>query len=81
MRIANPETYIRPGLPPFFIQHGTHDDWLPYQQSLKFAVKLRAIAPQMVTHELLPNARHTDPAFGTPQNVQKVLAFLDHALR
>jgi acetyl esterase/lipase len=80
VRMANPETYLRLGLPPFFIQHGTHDDTVPHQQSLNFAVKLAAIAPQAVTHELLPNARHADPAFETPQNVQKVLDFLDQAL-
>lgn len=78
---ANPETYIRPGLPPFFIQHGKMDSTVPYQQSLNFAQKLAAIAPQGVTHEILPAARHADPAFETPQNVQKVLDFLDHALR
>jgi len=78
--VANPETYIRAGLPPFFIQHGTHDDTVPYQQSLNFAQKLAAIAPQTVSHELLPNARHADPAFETSQNVQKVLDFIDQAL-
>jgi acetyl esterase/lipase len=81
VRAANPETYIRPGLPPFFIQHGTHDDVVPHQQSLNFAEKLRAIAPQTVSHELLPNARHADPAFETSQNIQKVLDFLDRSLR
>jgi acetyl esterase/lipase len=81
VRAANPETYIRPGLPPFFIQHGKMDDTVPYQQSLNFAKKLAAVAPQDVTHEILPNARHADPAFETSQNIQKVLDFLDHALR
>jgi acetyl esterase/lipase len=81
VHIANPETYIRPGLPPFFIQHGRMDDTVPYHQSLNFANKLAAIAPQNVTHEVLPNARHADPAFETPQNVQKILDFLDNALR
>jgi dipeptidyl aminopeptidase/acylaminoacyl peptidase len=81
VRIANPETYIRSGLPPFFIQHGKKDDTVPYQQSLNFAQKLAAIAPQTVTHEILPNARHADPAFETPENIQKVLDFLDNVLR
>ena len=80
VRIANPETYIRPGLPPFFIQHGTHDDVVPHQQSLNFAAKLAAISPHTVSHELLPKARHADPAFETAQNVQKVLDFLDRIL-
>jgi acetyl esterase/lipase len=79
--LANPETYLRPGLPPFFIQHGKMDDVVPYQQSLHFAQKLAAIAPQSITHEVLPHARHADPAFETPQNVQKVLDFLDRSLR
>lgn len=81
VRRANPETYIRPGLPPFFIQHGTADDTVPYQQSQSFAEKLRAMAPQRVTYELLPNARHADAAFEAPQNIQKVLDFLDRSLR
>lgn len=81
VRRANPETYLRPGLPPFFIQHGKLDDTVPYQQSQNFAQKLAAIAPQSVTYELLPHARHADPAFETPQNIQKVLNFLDEALR
>lgn len=81
VRQANPETYIRAGLPPFFIQHGTQDDIVPHQQSLNFAAKLAAIAPQTVSHELLPQARHADPAFETSQNIQKVLDFLDRSLR
>jgi acetyl esterase/lipase len=78
---ANPETYLRPGLPPFFIQHGEMDDTVPYQQSLNFAQKLATIAPGNVIHEVLPAARHADPAFETPKNIQKVLNFLDHTLR
>jgi acetyl esterase/lipase len=81
VQTANPETYLRPGLPPFFIQHGGKDDTVPYQQSLNFATKLAAIAPQGVTHEILPDARHADPAFESLQNIQKVFNFLDHTLR
>ncbi|BAJ62746.1 MULTISPECIES: alpha/beta hydrolase [Anaerolinea] len=81
VRVANPETYIRPGLPPFFIQHGRLDETVPYQQSLHFANQLAAVNPQGVTYEILPEARHADSAFETPQNIQKVLNFLDKALR
>ena len=82
VRAANPETYIRPGLPPFFIQHGHADDTVPYQQSLNFAAKLAAqLGPQAVTYELLLNARHADPVFETPANVKKVLDFLDSVLK
>lgn len=81
VQAANPETYIRPGLPPFFIQHGKMDNTVPFQQSLNFARKLAAIAPENVTHEILPNARHADPAFETPQNIQKVMDFITRSLR
>lgn len=82
VRAANPETYIRPGLPPFFIQHGTADDTVPYQQSLNMAAQLAAqLGPQHVTHELLLNARHGDSAFGSPQNINKVMNFLDSVLK
>lgn len=78
---ANPETYIRSIAPPFFIQHGTHDDTVPHQQSVNMAAKLAdVIGADKVTLELLPNARHADPAFETPQNVKKVLDFLDSIL-
>lgn len=84
VRAANPETYIRPGLPPFLIQHGTADDTVPYQQSLTFACKLAAaIGPEQVTYDLLLNAKHghNDPAFNTAQNLNKILDFLDSALQ
>lgn len=83
VRAANPETYIRPGMPPFFIQHGTHDRIVPYQQSLNFAIKLAQVEPDKVTHELLLNAGHgiEGPAFKTPENIDKVLDFIDHALQ
>jgi acetyl esterase/lipase len=79
---ANPETYIRSIAPPFFIQHGTHDNTVPHQQSVNMAAKLTdVIGAEKVTLELLPNALHADPAFETPQNVKKVLDFLDSILR
>lgn len=74
---ANPESYIRSGLPPFFIQHGSHDRTVPYQQSLGFAEKLHRVAPESVTYELLLNAEHADPAFGKASNITKVIEFMD----
>jgi len=82
VRAANPETYIRPGLPPFFIQHGYSDDTVPFQQSVNMAAKLSAVlGKDQVTLELLTGARHADPAFETAQNIQKVLDFLDKHLK
>jgi len=78
---ANPETYIRPGLPPFFIQHGDRDDTVPRQQSVNLAARLvAALGPDQVTLELLPGVGHGGPAFETADNLHKVFAFLDRAL-
>ena len=37
VKAANPESYIRPGAPPFLLQHGTKDTSVPYQHSIKLA--------------------------------------------
>jgi acetyl esterase/lipase len=82
VRAANPETYLHAGAPPFFIQHGDRDDVVPCQQSVNFAAKARALAQGGgVKLELLRGARHADPAFGSSENLQKVLDFLDQTLR
>jgi len=83
VRAANPETYINPNAPPFFIQHGTKDDVVPVQQSIHFASKLAAVLGEdKVRLELLEGAGHgDDPQFTTPENVRKVLDFLDEHLK
>jgi acetyl esterase/lipase len=82
VQAANPETYIRAGAPSFFIQHGTRDEIVPHQQSVSMAARLRTVLGAEQVHlELLLNAGHADPAFETPQNVEKVLDFLDRTLR
>ncbi|MEI7848278.1 MAG: alpha/beta hydrolase [Chloroflexota bacterium] len=82
VRAANPETYIKANLPPFLIQHGTSDDIVPCLQSVYFVEKLTAqLGTEWVTLELLEGARHADPRFGTPENVERVFAFLDKYLK
>jgi acetyl esterase/lipase len=82
VKAANPETYIRPNAPPFFIQHGTRDPVVPVQQSINFATKLEAIIGKDKVHlELLEGAEHGDPKFETPENLVKVFAFLDEYLK
>jgi acetyl esterase/lipase len=82
VKAANPETYITPKAPPFFLQHGRRDATVPAQQSIRFAQKLqRAIGEHKVLLEVLPDAEHADVRFETPENVAKVLEFLDRHLR
>jgi acetyl esterase/lipase len=81
VRLASHMTYVRPGAPPFFLQHGTHDPIVPVQQSIEFAAKLRQVNGEAsVRLELLPGAIHADPQFETPENVRKVLDFIDAQL-
>ena len=82
VRAANPETYIQPGMPPFLIQHGTKDAIVPFQQSVELAEKLRKTSGEnCVTLELLEGAEHADVRFETPENVSRVLDFLDEHLK
>jgi acetyl esterase/lipase len=82
VKTANPETYISADDPPFFIQHGSIDKLVPTQQSVEFAEKLTAIlGVEKVTFEILEGANHGGTAFGTPENLTKVFAFLDKYLK
>src|SRR4030042_1203991 len=79
---ANPETYIRQGGPPFFLQHGTKDCVVPVQQSVNFAANLSKILGKgRVRLELIQDAEHADPRFEAPNHVKKILDFLDKCLR
>ena len=82
VKAANPETYINPAAPPFFIQHGTLDDIVPVQQSVGFASRLEEVLGKgRVRLELLEGAGHVDPRFEALDNVRKVLDFIDKHLR
>jgi dipeptidyl aminopeptidase/acylaminoacyl peptidase len=79
---ANPETYIRPNAAPFYLQHGTKDCVVPVQQSINFASNLsKVLGGEKVKLELLPEAGHADPAVESPDNILKVLDFLDQCLQ
>jgi acetyl esterase/lipase len=78
VKAANPETYIRPDAPPFFFQHGTLDPVVPVQHSIDFATRLKqVIGLDKVFLDLLEGAVHADPRFESPENVHRVLDFLD----
>jgi acetyl esterase/lipase len=82
VRAANPETYVSPAAPPFFLQHGSMDMVVPYQSSVRLAEKLaKAIGKDNVELELLESAGHADPRFDAPGNVEKVFAWLDARLK
>jgi acetyl esterase/lipase len=82
VRRIDPTTYITADDPPFLIEHGTADDYVPVQQSEAFAAALtRTLGADKVELELLPGAGHADPAFETSAGVAFVLDWLDRRLR
>jgi dipeptidyl aminopeptidase/acylaminoacyl peptidase len=82
VKAANPETYITPAAPPFLLQHGTMDAVVPVRQSINFAARLeQALGRDRVELVLLEGAEHADPRFETPENVDRVLGFLDRRLK
>jgi acetyl esterase len=42
LREASPIRYVRQGLPPYLLVHGTKDPTVPFEQSLKFQEKMKA---------------------------------------
>ncbi len=82
VRFASPMTYIKATMPPFLIQHGLKDSIVPVQQSMNFAAAIeKAVDAKRVTLEILNDAGHGDPLFETPQNVARVLDFLEQQLK
>lgn len=78
VRLANPTTYIHPGMPPFFIQHGSNDYLVPVQQSINFTKAIKDRFPEnLVQFEIIEHAGHGDPLFEADSNLNKVFTFLD----
>jgi alpha-L-fucosidase 2 len=42
LREASPLTHVHKGLPPYLLIHGTKDDKVPFEQSVKFQKKMKA---------------------------------------
>jgi acetyl esterase/lipase len=82
VRDASPATYITPDDPPFLIQHGTRDPLVPTEQSVLFAQDLRkALGPGKVMLDLIEGAGHGGREFSSPENLKKVIGFLDRTLK
>ena len=56
-RAASPVTYVHDASPPFLLQHGENDTWVPHDQSVRLAASLRA-AGGSVELEIVPGADH-----------------------
>lgn len=79
---ANPETYITPDDPPIFIQHGSIDTLVPLQQSTDFSKKLEVVlGKNKVQTVVLQGAGHDGKGLNTPENINRVINFLDAHLK
>jgi acetyl esterase/lipase len=82
VKYASPMTYIEADVPPFLIQHGLQDATVPVEQSINFAAELERMArSDKVVLEIFPDARHADPLFETPENLERILDFFDMHLK
>ena len=67
-RAASPVTYPHAGAPPFFIQHGEADTWVPFDQGLRLEKALRSVGGA-VELEAVPGADHF---FGGAPDVEAI---------
>ena len=82
VKFASPLTYLDEYTAPFLIQHGAKDEVIPVKQSLRFAAELEKIAGgSKLVLEVIKDAKHADPIFKTPKNIQRVLDFFDLFLK
>jgi acetyl esterase/lipase len=56
-RAASPVSYVRAGAPPFLLQHGDRDTWVPMDQSVRLADALAAAGGSVELH-IVPGADH-----------------------
>lgn len=76
LREASPYTFVKPGLPPFLLLHGTKDTQVPYNQSVRMCEKLKAAGDpcELIT---VPGGPHGMGGWETtPEWKQKMIAWL-----
>lgn len=78
---ADPITYLGAGDPPFFIQQGSADCTVPYQQSttLRDAI-ITKVGASKVTYQQMQGYVHSDRRFMSSSNVLKVINFFKSSL-
>jgi len=81
-KAASPMTYVNDQCPPFYIQHGTADEVIPYLQSVQFAGALEAaMGKSKVKLKLIEKAGHFDRIQTSPENINAAIDFLDEQLK
>lgn len=78
---ANPANYVSPAAPACFMQYGLADELVPPVHGEKIRDTLLGMRQGTDEFGFVPNAKHADKLFRTPQNTAKIYAFLDKHLR
>lgn len=78
---ASPLYAVHKHMPPVLIQHGSGDEIVPMQQSIRFALKANTCCEEeRVKVEILPDAVHSSVLFETKENLERVFAFISDIL-
>ena len=81
LRTLSPINYVKAGMPPFLLFHGTEDKSVPYAQSVNFQVKLKEVGVpcELIT---LPGAPHRITQWDKfdPSYKEKLIAWLKQTL-
>lgn len=82
MRFTSPRHFITPAFPPALIQTGDKDQVVPYENSVELAEKIRSVCGEEHCQlDIFPGCTHLDPKINTPENEDRVFAFLDKYLK
>jgi len=76
---CNPMSYVHQCQIPFYLRHGLKDSLVPWQQTEQFASALQKQGSR-VDVAYLEEAVHTDIAFFTDQEIQKIVDFCKQVL-
>ncbi len=82
VRLSNPECYISKNDPPFFIQHGTLDPLVPFQQSTFFYHRLRGVlGSEKVILKLIDGAKHGGMLFDLDENIKLTFSVIEQYIK
>ena len=82
VRLAWPGSYVRENCAPMLIQAGTADEVVPYENSPDLVNKVNSVCGDgRAIMEPFEGRTHGHPDFGTPENVDRMFAFLDSVLK
>lgn len=80
-KLANPCTYVNAQMPPCFLQYGDADELVTLAHGMALKEKLDNVRAGADYFEIVHGAKHADKLFRTPENTEKIFAFLDKYLK